>query len=245
MRFSILGGALAAALMAATPAFAAGAEKPALAKQQGDARAAFAAINAISAEDEWAMLGRDYALQIVSQSSPASVEAAAATGDARAQWAWGHVLYFGLGVENNEAEAARMWLLAAQQGHPRAQNDIAWMYDNGRGVAQDFVQAARWYREAVNQEHAGAANDLGLMYEEGRGVAQDFAEARRLYELGEEGGNELAAYNLGLMYERGTGVAVDVAEAMRHYGIAAEWGHTPSQERLDYLRSLTGAGRRK
>jgi len=243
MHVKYLAGALALAFATTTPAVAAAVDKPAFAKQQDDASAAIAAIEAISPDDEWQYTGYELAQALVEATSVDSVRAAAATGHVRAQWIWGHVLFFGVGgVDPDYEEAARMWLAGAEQGNARAQNDIGWMYHNGRGVPQDDAEAARWYRAAVEQHHAGAANDLGLLYEEGRGVAQDLAEARRLYELSVSGGNEYAAFNLGLMYERGNGVPVNLEEAMRYYERAAEWGHGPAQERLNYLRSLAGEG---
>jgi TPR repeat protein len=230
MRIGLFAAVLAAALLAIAPGAASSETKPVGAKQMG-ADAALAAINAMSEDEMWEMDGRDVADRIFAQSSVDSLRAAAAQGDARAQWIWGHVQYFGVGgVPANPDAAAALWLAGAQAGNPRAQNDIAWMYEHGQGVALDMAAAARWYRAAANQNHGGAQSELGKMYEEGRGVAQDYAEARRLYLAAAENG--YAFYRLGYLYEMGLGVTSDLAVARSWYQRAADQGDEDARQRL-------------
>jgi TPR repeat protein len=87
------------------------------------------------------------------------------------------------GVARDYAEAARLYRLAADQGHAAAQNNLGFMFEDGRGVAQDRAEAARLYRLAANQGDADAQFNLGFMFEDGQGVAKDRAEAIRLYRL--------------------------------------------------------------
>lgn len=47
------------------------------------------------------------------------------------------------------ATAFRLWLPSAEQGSPRAQLNIARMYERGEGVAQDKAAAMEWYRKAA------------------------------------------------------------------------------------------------
>jgi Sel1 repeat len=78
-----------------------------------------------------------------------------------------------LALPNPEAEAAyergdyrtafTLWLPLAEQGSPRAQMNIARMYEKGEFVAQDSATAMEWYRKAAEQsvrdsENAPAAN---------------------------------------------------------------------------------------
>ena len=53
----------------------------------------------------------------------------------------------GRGVPQDDAEAARWYRLAAEQGSGAAQFNLGLMYVNGRGVlfGQDYAEAARWY----------------------------------------------------------------------------------------------------
>ena len=51
----------------------------------------------------------------------------------------------GQGVAQDYKEAARLYRLAAEQGHAKAQGNLGIMYESGRGVAQDYVRAHMWY----------------------------------------------------------------------------------------------------
>ncbi len=71
-------------------------------------------------------------------------------------------------VPNSEAEDAyargdyrtafTLWLPLAEQGSPRAQMNIARMYEKGEFVAQDSAMAMEWYRKAAEQSVRDAEN---------------------------------------------------------------------------------------
>ena len=57
----------------------------------------------------------------------------------------------GEGVPRDHKEAARLYLLAANQGYARAQNDIGFMLGFGEGVPpRDDVEAYKWLTLAIN-----------------------------------------------------------------------------------------------
>ncbi|MGD1038179.1 MAG: tetratricopeptide repeat protein, partial [Roseiarcus sp.] len=58
------------------------------------------------------------------------------------------MLFNGVGVEKNEAAAAKIFLRAAAHNNPIAQNRLAHLYVSGRGVPRDLVEAATWNRFA-------------------------------------------------------------------------------------------------
>jgi hypothetical protein len=58
------------------------------------------------------------------------------------------MLFNGVGVAKDEAEAAKLFLKAAAKNNPIAQNRLAHLYATGRGVPLDPVQAAAWHRFA-------------------------------------------------------------------------------------------------
>ena len=64
------------------------------------------------------------------------------------------------GVAQDYAEAARLYRLAAAQGHAGAQNNLGGMFDHGQGVAKDRAEAIRWYRLAAAQGNAIAQSSL-------------------------------------------------------------------------------------
>ncbi|KAA2211463.1 sel1 repeat family protein [Pseudoroseomonas oryzae] len=88
-------------------------------------------------------------------------------------------------VEGKDDEAARLYRLAADQGHAAAQYNLARFYVNGRGgLPKDEREAARLYRLAADQGYAWAQYNLAAFYETGRGgLAKDEREAARLYGL--------------------------------------------------------------
>lgn len=117
-----------------------------------------------------------------------------------------------LGVPKAEAEAARWYLRAAEQGNEEAQNNLGNAYRFGRGIGKDDAEAARWFRKAAEQGHADAQDVLGSSYALGRGVPKDEAEAVRWFRKAAEQGVVVSQYNLGVMYSSGMGVAKDVSE---------------------------------
>jgi TPR repeat protein len=54
--------------------------------------------------------------------------------------------------------AFMLWLPLAEQGSPRAQMNVARMYEKGQYVAQDSAVAAEWYHKAADQNQRDAAN---------------------------------------------------------------------------------------
>ena len=52
--------------------------------------------------------------------------------------------YEGKGVAQNYTEAVRWYKLAAAQGLPKAQYNLAMMYGKGEGVVQDYLHAHMW-----------------------------------------------------------------------------------------------------
>ena len=175
-------------------------------------------------------------------------------GNAEAQYVFGcmqdvgcldeTVLSNGLELEieaMGDAEAARWYGLAAEQGHALAQSRLGDFYQFGLGVPRDYAEAARWYRSAAEQGGAEAQFNLGVRYAIGRGVPQDDVEAERWYRQAADQGYAEAQFNLGALYIVGRGVPQDDVEAVRWYQLAAEQGHVDAQWNLGLMYEL-GAG---
>ena len=56
----------------------------------------------------------------------------------------------------NDREAVKWYLRAAEQGYPDAQFNLGMSYEFGEGVDQDVGAAIRWYRKAAEQENERA-----------------------------------------------------------------------------------------
>jgi len=103
-------------------------------------------------------------------------------GYAGAQSNLGFKYASGLGIPQDDAEAMRLYRLAADQGYAGAQVNLGVAYDNGEGVLQDYVEAHMWYNLAAsrsageNRETAVSLRDL--IAEEL--TPDDLSEAQRL-----------------------------------------------------------------
>ena len=62
----------------------------------------------------------------------------------------------GRGVPQDDAEAVRLYRLAAEQGEASAQLILGLMYATGRGVPQDYVTAHMWLNLATATGHENA-----------------------------------------------------------------------------------------
>ncbi len=154
-------------------------------------------------------------------------------GHANAHNELGDTYYYGLGVNEDDAEAAKWYRKAAEQGHASAQNSLGFMYDNGQGVNKDYAEAAKWHRKAAEQGHANAQNNLGAKYHNGQGVNKDDAEAAKWFRKSAEQGHASAQNSLGFMYDNGRGVNKDDAEAAKWYRKAAAQGHAGAKRMLE------------
>jgi hypothetical protein len=209
---------------------------------------------------------RDCSNSLCAEDIPA-LRKKAELGDADAQYSLGVMYKFSWGVVKwDEAESAKWyrkaaeqghaaaqlyapyddrdesdkWLLhkAAEQGHADSQYALGNRYEEGRIETKDYAQAAKWYRKAAEQGQIEALSSLGPMYEEGRGVTQDYAESAKWYRKAAELGSANAQYKLGMMYYTGRGVKQDQAEAEKWFRMAAERKKRDAQYQLWIMYSV-------
>lgn len=82
----------------------------------------------------------------------------------------GLAFFHGLhGKSKDRVEAARLYRLAAEQGHSGAQYELGYMHRYGAGVPKDAAEAVRFYRIAAEQGHVEAMMELSLCDEQGWG----------------------------------------------------------------------------
>lgn len=89
----------------------------------------------------------------------------------------------GQGVPQSYAEAAKWYLLAAEQGDPDAQLALAKLYHGGAGLPVSLIQAYKWYNLAAARFSPGQArNDAARRRDAlARGMsAHQLTEAQRL-----------------------------------------------------------------
>ncbi len=106
-------------------------------------------------------------------------------------------------------DAARLYRVAALQGHAPAQNNLAYMYEKGIGLASDPAEAARWYRAAAEAGIDHAQHALGELLLEGKGVARDAAAGIAWMERAANQGHPDAAAHLASLFALGGEVRPD------------------------------------
>jgi TPR repeat protein len=98
------------------------------------------------------------------------------------------MLFKGSGVAVDEAKAAKLFRLAAEQGNAIAQNRLARLYANGVVVKADPVQAAKWHLLARGAGVSDFSLDIVLakLTKEQRAEAEQAAEDWRNGRLSRE-----------------------------------------------------------
>jgi Sel1 repeat len=106
----------------------------------------------------------------------------AQSGDARAQYLAGLMLWKGRGVAKNDVGGAEWLAKSADQGYALAANDLATMYFSGDGLEKSVDRAAALFKRSAELGNAAGQFNLGRLYENGTGVAKDHVLARYWYE---------------------------------------------------------------
>jgi uncharacterized protein len=85
-------------------------------------------------------------------------------GDAAAEAGIGFLFHKGLGVTQDDAEAASWFVKAAEQGQAEAQLLLGTLFFFGRGVPQSYVSAFAWcdIAETNGQSDASECRDVAL-----------------------------------------------------------------------------------
>lgn len=123
--------------------------------------------------------------------------------------------------------------IAAANGDPSAEFEVAGRFAEGKGVQQDFKQAAAWYQRSAARGYAPAQYRLGALYERGLGVNADLGRAKAWYRSAAEKGNIKAMHNLAVL--SAGGVPADYRTAAHWFAEAADRGVRDSQFNLAVL----------
>jgi localization factor PodJL len=123
--------------------------------------------------------------------------------------------------------------IAAANGDPSAEFEVAARLAEGRGVEQDFKQAVIWYQRSASRGFAPAQYRLGTLYERGLGVKAELGRAKAWYRSAAEKGNIKAMHNLAVL--SAGSVPSDYKTAAHWFTEAADRGVRDSQFNLAVL----------
>lgn len=131
--------------------------------------------------------------------------------------------------------------MAAQQGDPSAQFEVAARFAEGKGIKQDFPLAITWYTRASQKGFIPAQYRLATLYERGLGTSADITRAKVWYRRAADQGNIKSMHNLAVLAAGPQQAEPDYPTAARWFTEAAERGLADSQFNLGVL-SENGLG---
>ena len=76
-------------------------------------------------------------------------------------------------LDSTDSQAAKYYLLAAEQGNVEAMKKIAEFYYSGRGIAPSYENAFKWYSTALENGSSDIYGELGEMYLNGKGCDRE------------------------------------------------------------------------
>lgn len=162
---------------------------------------------------------------------------AADNGLAMAKNTLGNWYFYGQCVEEDKAEAVKLYRYAAERGFAESQLYLGYCYAKGLGVKTDHKEAFKWYMMAADQGNIVACYNLGLYYERGDGVEKDKKEALNWYTKAADMGYADASVNIGNLYA-GFNSYYDIdhsfEEAVKWYEKAANQNNARGQFLLGY-----------
>ena len=145
----------------------------------------------------------------------------------------------------SDQEAAKWFLLAAEQGNVMAQGHLGRLYYLGKGGApQSYEEALRWLLPAAEKGVSGAQRYLGLLYEKGLGgVVPSEKLALFWFQKAALQDDSVAQWIMGEAHRKGLmGLPKSDKEAAHWYRRAAEQDDMDAQALLGlyYLDGLGG-----
>jgi hypothetical protein len=141
------------------------------------------------------------------------------------------------GTPVNKSLAIKYYELAAKNGIPAAQMNVASLYYRGDGVPQDYHKAWEIYNNLVINGVKSAEIALAAMYADGLGVSQNYDIAFHLFRGAAGRGDYFAQTWLGMMYWHGQGVKQNKVVAYGWLQCAERGGDPTASGNLDVLAS--------
>ena len=139
----------------------------------------------------------------------------------------------GIGVQQNDAEAVRLYELACASGQTRRSCvSLSVMVERGRGTPADPARANSLLERACNQGSSDSCGMLSLHYFEGRGVPRDGAKGVELLVKACEGTDLGSCLPLAMRYQAGVGVPKDPARAKKYFTRACDGGLSIACEQI-------------
>lgn len=137
---------------------------------------------------------------------------------------------------NDQTNATKWFLVAAQQGDLESQRYVGNRIRLGSGIKKDVKLGLEWITKAANSGLIEAQTNLGHLYRNGEGkdIPKNLALALYWYMEAAKQGDKNAQLTVGYMYGTGEGVTRNYFEAVNWYRKAADQGDATAQYNLGY-----------
>jgi len=120
--------------------------------------------------------------------------------------------------------AFKLFKRAAKKGNPKAQYNLAYLYDRGVGTTKNLRQAIFWYKKAAAKKHINASYNLAYLYQHANPPIQNYKAALESYKVAAKLGSISALVNIGRLYFMGQGVKKNYSEAYSWFLLAIARG---------------------
>ncbi len=175
-------------------------------------------------------------------SGPEALRAAAARGDAKAQFIIASRYLDGQGVAQDLPKAAYWYQLSAARGLAPSQYRLATLFERGKGVPQDAATALLWYERAATGGNVKSMHNAAVIAAGNQAGTPNYDKAFRWFKAAAERGLHDSQFNLAVLFERGLGTRVDAREALFWYTLAAKQGDGDAAKRAEKLaKNMTAA----
>jgi TPR repeat protein len=143
-------------------------------------------------------LASKYLLQVAQREH---VDSSLQSSQALAQYFVALMYEQGRGLEKSHDKAIQFLQIAANNGSPAAQFDLAVLYNDGSGgMSVDKVHACQLFEKAADQGYVKAMHNVGYCYQVGIGSTKDDSKAVEYYTKAAEGGSTRSQRNLGILF---------------------------------------------
>ena len=168
-------------------------------------------------------------------SGSVELRAAAARGDAKAQFIIASRYLDGQGVAQDLPKAAYWYQLSAERGLAPAQYRLATLFERGKGVPQDLATALLWYERAAAGGNVKSMHNAAVIAAGNEAGTPNYDKAFRWFKSAAERGLHDSQFNLAVLYERGLGTPIDTKDALFWYTLAAQQGDGDAAKRASKL----------
>lgn len=162
--------------------------------------------------------------------------AAAAAGDAGAQFQLGRAYFRGEGMPKDEKKAFEWTKKSAEQENADAMTNLGFFHAQGIGVEMSEAKAVEWFRKGAEVGSSKSQLNLGLMLRQGKTIERNHEESLKWLNKAAASGDPDAAATVGQLYFLGDALMMpDPEKAYPLLLKAAEAGNPACQNKMGLI----------